>query len=72
MVALPRCIFQRSCNVARFEEGKVIKNLLMAGTGGQKVQHIPNADTQAAQARTAAALAGIDSYAVDFAHHMSP
>src|SRR6266404_4875093 len=72
MIALSRRVFERGGNVSGFEQGVMFENFLAAGAGGQEVEHVVDADSQAPQARTPAALAGIDGDPMGFAHLLSP
>src|SRR6266481_5626945 len=68
MIALSRRVFERGGNVSGFEQGVIFENFLAAGAGGQEVEHLLDADAQAPEAGTPAALARIDRYAAQFAH----
>jgi hypothetical protein len=50
MIALPRRILERRDDVPGFEQRVILKNLFAAGTGGQQIQNVANADMQPAQA----------------------
>jgi hypothetical protein len=68
MIALPRRIFERSRDIAGFEQRTIRQDFFPRRAGGQQIKHIPHADPQAAQAGSAAALAGINGDPVGFAH----
>ena len=57
MVALPRRVFECGGDIAFLQQRIVCKDLGAVSTGSQQVQHVPDPNTQTAQAGPAAALA---------------
>jgi hypothetical protein len=49
---------ERRSDVPGFEQRIVLKDFFAAGTGGEQIQNVPNADTRAAQTRAPAKCAG--------------
>jgi hypothetical protein len=72
VIALSRGVFQSGGNVTGFEQRVVFENFLPGGPCGQQFEHVLDADAQASEARSPAALVGIDGYAVQFAHPGPP
>src|SRR3984893_19129508 len=72
MIALPRRVFECRGNVSGFEQRVIFENFLAAGAGSQEVEHVLDADAQAPETGTPAALVRIDRYAAQFAHFGPP
>ncbi len=72
VVDLPGGILQRGLDVAFLQVGVVLDDLRMTSAGSQQIEDIGYPDTHTADAGAAAALQGIDSDALEFAHEDLP
>ena len=68
MVALPCRIFQRSGDIARFEQWVVAEDLVTAGARGKQAEHVRDPNSQAAKAGASTTLGRIDGDSAQFAH----
>lgn len=71
MIAEASSVFQRRRNIPGLKHRVVGDYLVLACPVGQKIKNVADPDPQPTQAWAAAALCGIDGYAVKFAHVVS-
>jgi hypothetical protein len=64
MVRLPGRILNRGEDVVAFQEGIILQDFVEGSAGTEQFQHIAHAESFAANARTTAALAGLDGDAL--------
>lgn len=70
MIRLRRREFEHGANVLGLEVRKIGEDFSFANTRGEQVQHILDANTEPADARTTAALVGVDGDACKQIHEV--
>jgi hypothetical protein len=70
MVTLPCRVFQRSGDIARFEQWIVAEDFFTAGARGKQAEHVGDPDSEAAKTGPPTTLGRIDSNSAQFAHRL--
>ena len=71
VVRRARAVFERGCNISRFQIGVVGKNFLSVRTRGKEFEDVPHSDAQATQAGPSPTHLRIKRHARQFAHFIS-